>query len=122
VPNSPIKTQHHINIIDTRAASTSRSKSKALAARARRRDHGAVRGRRRAVQSYTVDRQMRPCKVPRIAFVNKLDRTGANPYRVRDQLRDKKKLHPVMIRCRSARGQARASSIDRDVRVQVLRR
>src|SRR5438132_4500417 len=48
-------------------------------------------------QSYTVDRQMRRYKVPRIAFVNKLDRTGANPYRVRDQLRDKLKLHPVMI-------------------------
>ena len=40
---------------------------------------------------------MRRYKVPRIAFVNKLDRTGANPYRVRDQLRDKLKLHPVMI-------------------------
>jgi len=48
-------------------------------------------------QSYTVDRQMRRYKVPRIAFVNKLDRSGANPYRVRDQLRDKLKLHPVMI-------------------------
>jgi elongation factor G len=48
-------------------------------------------------QSYTVDRQMRRYKVPRIAFVNKLDRSGANPFRVRDQLRDKLKLHPVMI-------------------------
>ncbi|MEZ4366537.1 MAG: elongation factor G [Kofleriaceae bacterium] len=48
-------------------------------------------------QSYTVDRQMRRYKVPRIAFVNKLDRTGANPYRVRDQLKDKLKLHPVLI-------------------------
>ena len=48
-------------------------------------------------QSYTVDRQMRRYKVPRIAFVNKLDRSGANPYRVRDQLKEKLKLHPVMI-------------------------
>jgi elongation factor G len=48
-------------------------------------------------QSYTVDRQMRRYKVPRIAFVNKLDRTGANPFRVRDQLREKLKLHPVLI-------------------------
>src|SRR6187455_2541719 len=50
-------------------------------------------------QSYTVDRQMRRYKVPRIAFVNKPDRTGANPFRVRDQLREKLKLHPVMIQC-----------------------
>jgi elongation factor G len=48
-------------------------------------------------QSYTVDRQMRRYKVPRIAFINKLDRTGANPFKVRDQLREKLKLHPVMI-------------------------
>ena len=48
-------------------------------------------------QSYTVDRQMRRYKVPRIAFINKLDRSGANPLRVRDQLKEKLRLHPVMI-------------------------
>jgi len=42
---------------------------------------------------------MRRYKVPRIAFVNKLDRTGANPFRVKDQLREKLKLNPVMIQC-----------------------
>lgn len=40
-------------------------------------------------QSYTVDRQMRRYNVPRVAFINKCDRTGANPIRVRDQLREK---------------------------------
>ena len=33
-------------------------------------------------QSMTVDRQMRRYKVPRLAFINKLDRSGANPRRV----------------------------------------
>jgi len=38
-------------------------------------------------QSITVDRQMRRYNVPRIAFVNKCDRSGANPARVTEQLR-----------------------------------
>ena len=38
-------------------------------------------------QSMTVDRQMRRYGVPRIAFVNKCDRQGANPIRVPDQPR-----------------------------------
>jgi elongation factor G len=40
-------------------------------------------------QSMTVDRQMKRYKVPRLAFVNKMDRTGANYDRVVGQLRDK---------------------------------
>jgi len=40
-------------------------------------------------QSITVDRQMRRYNVPRIAFVNKCDRSGANPDRVVTQLREK---------------------------------
>jgi elongation factor G len=40
-------------------------------------------------QSITVDQQMKRYKVPSIAFVNKCDRSGANPSRVIDQLREK---------------------------------
>jgi len=40
-------------------------------------------------QSMTVDRQMKRYRVPRLAFVNKMDRTGANFERVVKQLREK---------------------------------
>ncbi len=48
-------------------------------------------------QSLTVDRQMRRYRVPRLAFVNKCDRIGADPLRVRDELRDSLGLNPVML-------------------------
>ena len=48
-------------------------------------------------QSYTVDRQMRRYQVPRIAFINKLDRAGANPERVTGQLREKLHLHTIPV-------------------------
>lgn len=47
-------------------------------------------------QSITVDRQLKRYKVPRLAFVNKCDRTGANPLKVCDQLREKLGLNSVM--------------------------
>ena len=36
-------------------------------------------------QSITVDRQMRRYNVPRLAFINKLDRAGADPWKVRTE-------------------------------------
>ncbi|MDR2743406.1 MAG: elongation factor G [Treponema sp.] len=48
-------------------------------------------------QSITVDRQLKRYHVPRIAFVNKCDRTGANPFKVRLQLREKLGLNAVFI-------------------------
>jgi elongation factor G len=48
-------------------------------------------------QSITVDRQLKRYHVPRIAFINKCDRTGANPFKVKNQLREKLGLNAVMI-------------------------
>jgi elongation factor G len=48
-------------------------------------------------QSITVDRQLKRYHVPRIAFINKCDRTGANPFKVRMQLREKLDLNAVLI-------------------------
>lgn len=43
-------------------------------------------------QTITVDRQMRRYNVPRITFINKMDRMGANPFKPIDQINHKLKL------------------------------
>lgn len=48
-------------------------------------------------QSITVDRQMRRYNVPRLAFINKIDRSGSNPDRVAEQLREKLHHRPVIM-------------------------
>lgn len=48
-------------------------------------------------QSETVWRQADRYKVPRIAFINKMDRTGANFFKVYNQLRDRLKANAVAI-------------------------
>ena len=48
-------------------------------------------------QSVTVDQQMKRYRVPRIAFINKMDRTGADPKRVRKDLVEKLGLNVVPI-------------------------
>ncbi|KAJ3096508.1 Elongation factor G, mitochondrial [Physocladia obscura] len=48
-------------------------------------------------QTITVDRQMKRYNVPRICFVNKMDRAGANPWRIIDQLRTKLKLTAAAV-------------------------
>ena len=47
-------------------------------------------------QSITVDRQMKRYKVPRLAFINKLDRTGSNPDKICADLREKLGLNSVL--------------------------
>jgi len=48
-------------------------------------------------QSITIDRQMRRYNVPRLAFINKMDRTGADPLKVVGQLREKLACSAVLL-------------------------
>jgi elongation factor G len=48
-------------------------------------------------QSITVDRQMKRYKVPRLCFVNKMDRAGANPFRGMGQLREKLRHNAILV-------------------------
>ncbi|KIG11904.1 Translation elongation factor G [Enhygromyxa salina] len=48
-------------------------------------------------QSITVDRQMRRYNVPRLAFINKMDRSGANAFKVTKQLREKLHHNAVLV-------------------------
>jgi len=48
-------------------------------------------------QSITVDRQMKRYNVPRLAFINKMDRTGSNPRNVIEQLKSKLGLNAVPL-------------------------
>src|SRR5512138_3129444 len=48
-------------------------------------------------QSITVDRQMRRYKVPRLAFINKMDRAGGNSWRVSAMLKEKLAHNPLNV-------------------------
>lgn len=48
-------------------------------------------------QTTTVDRQMKRYNVPRISFVNKMDRMGANPWKAVDQINSKLKMSAAAI-------------------------
>lgn len=48
-------------------------------------------------QTFTIDRQMRRYHVPRLAFINKLDRIGADPKNVVRQLRERLRCDAVLM-------------------------
>lgn len=48
-------------------------------------------------QTITVDRQMKRYNVPRISFVNKMDRMGANPFKAVDQINTKLKIPAAAV-------------------------
>ena len=63
-------------------------------------------------QSVTVDRQMKRYRVPRIAFINKMDRTGADPERVCQDLAEKLGLNVVPIQLQMGEGEKFVGVID----------
>ena len=48
-------------------------------------------------QTVTVDRQMRRYEVPRLIFINKLDRLGANPWKTLDSIRQRLGIHCAAV-------------------------
>jgi len=48
-------------------------------------------------QSITVDRQLKRYHIPTIAFINKCDRVGADPYKVKNQLKEKLGHNAVLM-------------------------
>ena len=63
-------------------------------------------------QSITVDRQMKRYGVPRVAFINKLDRAGANPARVIRDLRTKLRLNAAAVQLPLGLEAAHAGVVD----------
>ena len=63
-------------------------------------------------QSLTVDRQMKRYKVPRLAFINKMDRTGADPESVVEQMREKLGAEAVMMQVAIGAGETFEGVVD----------
>ena len=63
-------------------------------------------------QSITVDRQMKRYRVPRIAFINKMDKTGADVFKVTEAIQQKLKLNAVLAQIPVGTGDDYAGQID----------
>ncbi|MFT5527415.1 MAG: elongation factor G [Pirellulaceae bacterium] len=63
-------------------------------------------------QSMTVDRQMKRYHVPRLAFINKMDRTGAEPLRVCEELREKLGADAILMQYPMGAGETFEGVID----------
>ncbi len=63
-------------------------------------------------QSLTVDRQMKRYNVPRLAFINKLDRTGAEPKRVCEEIRNKLGADAILMQLPIGIGETFEAVID----------
>jgi elongation factor G len=63
-------------------------------------------------QSLTVDRQMKRYGVPRLGFVNKMDRTGADPFKVAQQMRDKLGTDAILMQLPIGAGETFEGCID----------
>jgi len=63
-------------------------------------------------QSITVDQQMKRYRVPRIAFINKMDRNGADPDRVCRDMREKLGLNVVPLQIHMGEGDTFQGVID----------
>ncbi|MCA9193617.1 MAG: elongation factor G [Planctomycetales bacterium] len=63
-------------------------------------------------QSLTVDRQMRRYNIPRLAFINKMDRTGADAHRVVKMIREKLNSDAVLMQLPVGAGETFRGCID----------
>eukprot|EP00123_Amoebidium_parasiticum_P001443 comp12529_c0_seq1/m.7517 comp12529_c0_seq1/g.7517 ORF comp12529_c0_seq1/g.7517 comp12529_c0_seq1/m.7517 type:complete len:755 (-) comp12529_c0_seq1:238-2502(-) len=63
-------------------------------------------------QTLTVDRQMRRYSVPCIAYINKMDRPGSNPFIIVDQIRNKLRRTAAMIQIPIGREENYQGAVD----------